>query len=62
MPYGAGVKVDFFAVLASMVAILGDLLGADFGAGVLYWIRLESHAVGLIGGTAPGVLFWVFLW
>ena len=43
------------------MAILGDLLGAAFGIGMWYWTKLESHAVGFIGGTAPGVLLRVFL-
>ena len=43
------------------MVIRGDLLGAAFGVVMLYWTKLESHAVGLIGGTAPGVLFRVFL-
>ena len=62
VPYGAGVNVGCCGGVTSLMVIRGDLLGAAFGVGMLYWTKLESHAVGLIGRTAPGVLLWVFLW
>jgi len=62
VPYVAGVNVGRRVGVFPVMAILSDLLGANFGVGMLYWTRLESHAVGLIGGTAPGMLLQVFLW
>ena len=61
VPYGAGANISHRIGVFSVMAILGDLMGADFGVGILYWTRLELHAVGLIGGTTPGVLLQVFL-
>ena len=60
VPYGAGVNVGCRDGVTSVMEIRGDLLGADLGTGMLYWTKLESHAVGLIGGTVPGVLLRVF--
>ena len=60
--FGAGVNVGFYGGVTSMMVMRGDLLGAAFGVGMLYWTKLESHVVGLIVGTAPGVLLQVFLW
>ena len=54
--YGARVNVDRCGGVVSVMAIRGDLLGADLVVGMVYWTKLESHAVSLIGGTAPGVL------
>ena len=62
VPYGAGVNVGCcVGVTSARVIRGGDLLGAAFGVGMLYWTKLESHAVGFIGGTAPRVLLRVFL-
>ena len=47
--------------VTSVMVICGDLLGADFGVGMLYWTRLGSYAVGVIGGPAPGVLLCFFV-
>ena len=57
MPYGVGVNFGCCVGVTPAMVIRGDLLGAAFGVGMLYWTKLESHAVGFIGGTAPGVLF-----
>ena len=60
--YGAGVNVGCCVGVTYVMVIHGDLMGAAFGVGMLYWTKLESHAVGLIDGTTPGVLFRIFLW
>ena len=62
MTYGAVVNVGRCAGVTYVMAICADLLGAVFGVGMLYWIKLESYSVGLIGGIIPGVLLRVFLW
>ena len=62
VPYDAGVNVGRCGGVVAVMAIHGDPMGADLGVGMLYWTKLESHAVGLIGRAAPGVLLRGFLW
>ena len=59
--YGAGVNIGCCTGVLSAVARCVDLLGADFGVGMLYWMSVECPVVGMIGSTAPGVLLQVFL-